>query len=176
MANEPPMRADDDRRDVIDWMRTEWSARQDSAGSEFVTTMALLRTHQWVVRAMDRELRPLRLTRNAYLILTSLQLSDGQTRQLGKLSKYLMVHPTTVSMAVDQLVKAGFVERGTHTSDRRTVLATLTPAGEEVVEEANRRLAVIRFGLGAVDTENLESLIAQLQLVRRSVGDFETGH
>ncbi|MDT2003978.1 MarR family transcriptional regulator [Rhodococcus opacus] len=175
MTSDLPTPADDGRRDVIDWMRTEWAEHRDSAELEFVTTMALLRTHQWVVRAMDQELRSLRLSRNAYLILTSLQLSEGHTRTLGKLSKYLMVHPTTVSMAVDQLVKAGLVERRAHTTDRRTVLATLTPAGTTVVEEANDRLAAVRFGLASVDTETLESLIAQLQLVRGAVGDVETG-
>ncbi|MBV6755120.1 MarR family transcriptional regulator [Rhodococcus opacus] len=176
MAREIPMSADDDQPDVIDWMRAEWTERRDSAELEFVTTMALLRTHQWVVRAMDQELRSLRLSRNAYLILTSLQLSEGRTRPLGKLSKYLMVHPTTVSMAVDQLVKAGLVERRAHTTDRRTVLATLTPAGLDLVEDANNRLAGVRFGLASVDTETLESLVEQLQLVRRAVGDVETGH
>ncbi|MFZ2178291.1 MAG: MarR family transcriptional regulator [Rhodococcus sp. (in: high G+C Gram-positive bacteria)] len=176
MASELPMPADNDRRDVIDWMRTEWAERRDSAELEFVTTMALLRTHQWVVRAMDQELRSLRLSRNAYLILTSLQLSEERTRPLGMLSKYLMVHPTTVSMAVEQLVKAGLVERRAHTTDRRTVLATLTPAGIKVVEEANNRLAGVRFGLASVDTETLEALIERLQQVRRAVGDSETGH
>ena len=176
MAKEVPKSAGDDRPDVIDWMRAEWTERRDSAELEFVTTMALLRTHQWVVRAMDQELRSLRLSRNAYLILISLQLSEGRTRPLGKLSKYLMVHPTTVSMAVDQLVKAGLVERRAHTTDRRTVLATLTPAGLDVVEDANNRLAGVRFGLASVDTETLESLVEQLQLVRRAVGDVETGH
>lgn len=176
MANEPPAPADDDRGDVVDWMRTEWAESRDSAELEFATTMALLRTHQWVVRAMDRELRSLRLSRNAYLILTSLQLSDEHTRTLGKLSKYLMVHPTTVSMAVDQLVKAGLVERRAHTTDRRTVLATLTPAGMTVVEEANELLAGVRFGLASVDTETLEAVIGQLQQVRRAVGDVETGN
>ncbi|MFC9553373.1 MarR family winged helix-turn-helix transcriptional regulator [Rhodococcus sp. NPDC056960] len=176
MASELPTPADDDRGDVVDWMRTEWAGSQDSAELEFATTMALLRTHQWVVRAMDQELRSLRLSRNAYLILTSLQLSEGRTRTLGKLSKYLMVHPTTVSMAVDQLVKAGLVERRAHATDRRTVLATLTPAGVDVVEDANTRLAGVRFGLASVDTETLESLVEQLQLVRRAVGDVETGH
>ncbi|MFD9664989.1 MarR family winged helix-turn-helix transcriptional regulator [Rhodococcus sp. NPDC059968] len=176
MASELPTPTDDDRHDVIDWMRAEWSRRRDSADLEFGTTMALLRTHQWIVRAMDQELRSLRLSRNAYLILTSLQLSEQRTRTLGKLSKYLMVHPTTVSMAVDQLVKAGLVERKAHATDRRTVLATLTPAGLEVVEEANDRLAAVRFGLAPVDTDTLEALIEQLQHVRRAVGDVETGH
>ena len=176
MASELPMSADDHRHDVVDWMRAEWSERRDSADLEFGTTMALLRAHQWVVRAMDQELRSLRLSRNAYLILMSLQLSERRTRTLGKLSKYLMVHPTTVSMAVDQLVKAGFVERHAHATDRRTVLATLTPAGLEVVEDANDRLAAVRFGLASVDTDTLESLIAQLQRLRRAVGDSETGH
>lgn len=175
MASEHSTPADDSR-DVIDWMRAEWTERRDSADLEFATTMALFRTHQWIVRAMDGDLRSLRLSRNAYLILTSLQLSEERTRTLGKLSKYLMVHPTTVSMAVDQLVKAGFVERHAHPTDRRTVLATLTPAGLDVVEEANNRLAGARFGLASVDTQTLETLIAHLQLVRRAVGDIETGH
>ena len=175
MASEHSTPADDSR-DVIDWMRAEWTERRDSAELEFATTMALFRTHQWIVRAMDGDLRSLRLSRNAYLILTSLQLSEERTRTLGKLSKYLMVHPTTVSMAVDQLVKAGFVERHAHPTDRRTVLATLTPAGLDVVEEANNRLAGARFGLASVDTQTLETLIAHLQLVRRAVGDIETGH
>jgi len=44
-----------------------------------------------------------------------------------------MVHPTTVTVALDQLEKRGLVRRKPHPTDRRTPLAVLTPAGQEML-------------------------------------------
>ena len=69
---------------------------------------------------------------------------------LGRLSKALLVHPTTITVAIDQLEGAGLVRRVPHPSDRRTVLAQLTRAGHDMAERASDSLAPIGFGLHGI--------------------------
>ena len=161
--------------DVVDWMSSQWEVQPGPDARQYGTAMALLRTHQQVVTVIDAVLRRLRLSRNAYLILTSLQMSEGRTHSMGKLAKYLMVHATTVSMTVDQLQKAGLVERGPHPTDRRTVLATLTIEGAELVDLANEQLAAVGFGLEAIGPEDLDIFAHGLAVARSAMGDDETG-
>ena len=75
---------------------------------------SLLRTTILVTEELDRVLKECQLSRTGYLILITLQMSHEQTRPLGQVSKVLPVHPTTVTMAVDQLEKAGLVRRVPH--------------------------------------------------------------
>lgn len=161
--------------DVVDWMSSQWEVERGPGARQYGTAMALLRTHQQVVSVIDAVLRRLRLSRNAYLILTSLQMSEGRSRPMGKLAKYLMVHATTVSMTVDQLQKSGLVERAPHPTDRRTVLATLTIEGAKLVDLANEQLAAVGFGLEAISPADLDIFAHGLAVARSALGDNETG-
>lgn len=58
-----------------------------------------------------------------------------------------MVHPTTITLVIDQLEKRGLVSRSPHPTDRRTVLASLTPEGLRVLDDTSRALADVGFGL-----------------------------
>ena len=99
-------------------------------------------------------------------------MSHEQTRPLGQVSKVLLVHPTTVTMAVDQLEKAGLVRRVPHPTDRRIILARLTSDGDQIAERASAALAEIVFGLGDVSTITASQVTADLRKVREALGDF----
>ena len=112
--------------DSVEWMRQRWLEQNEPKPEHFAAMATLLRTTILVTDEMDRVLKECQLSRTGYLILITLQTSREQTRPLGQLSKVLLVHPTTVTMAIDQLEKPGLVRRVPHPTDRRTVLARLT--------------------------------------------------
>jgi len=59
----------------------------------------------------DEILKRFELTRTGYLLLTTLFLTRDNSRALGYLSRQLMVHPTTITLAVDQLEQRRLVAR-----------------------------------------------------------------
>jgi DNA-binding MarR family transcriptional regulator len=158
--------------DSVEWMRRHWVEQGQPAPEHFAAMAAVLRTHQAVVGAMDKQLRASDLSRTAYLLMTTLQMSRDRTRPLGQLSKHLIVHPTTITLVIDQLEKRGLVTRTPHPTDRRTVLATLTADGVAAVEKASAALADVGFGLGGVSPQMAITMTEILRQVREQVGDI----
>ena len=152
--------------DPVEWMRQRWLERDAPLPDYFAAMASLLRTSILLTDELDRILREHRLSRTAYLILTTLQMSDRETRPLGQLSRALLVHPTTVTLAVDQLAKNRLVRRIPHPSDRRTILAKLTPAGRAKAAAASSALADARYGLSGLPGDAVRRLTADLRAVR----------
>jgi DNA-binding MarR family transcriptional regulator len=163
--------ADADAIESIDRTRIQWSELGEPKVPQFVALMSLLRAMTLVTGRVDEVLKKEGLSRTGYLIMITLRVSPGQTRPLGQLSKALLVHPTTVTLVIEQLQAAGYVERRDHPTDRRAVLASLTPAGVALVTSASQRLADIDYGLGATDDAAAERLIGELRGVRLRLGD-----
>ena len=82
--------------------------------------------------------------------------------RLSQLAKRMLVHPSTVTLRIEELEKRGFAKRERHPSDGRAVLVSLTIDGERVVEDAHRDLADMRFGLEGVDADSALEVIAGL--------------
>lgn len=161
-----------ERNDPVQWSREQWVAHRQPASGQFTAMVAILRTHQAMTSAIDTTLRTYDLTRTGYLLMTTLQLSRDATRPLGQLSRHLMVHPTTVTLALDQLEKRGLVRRKPHPTDRRTILAVLTPAGREALDKATKALADADFGLAGVDDALSGRVVDVLGEVREHIGDI----
>ena len=66
---------------------------------------------------------------------------------MGKIGVRLMVHPASVTNAVDRLAAAGLVRRVAHPTDRRAVLARSPTTGASSAARATKVLAAIRFGM-----------------------------
>jgi DNA-binding MarR family transcriptional regulator len=159
-------------QDPVEWSRQQWIAHQQPAPDQFTAMVAILRTHQAMTAAIDATLRTHDLTRTGYLLMTTLQLSREGTRPLGQLSKHLMVHPTTVTLALDQLEKRKLLRRKPHPTDRRTILATLTPAGRELLDKVTKALADTDYGLTGVDDKLSGRVVDVLREVRGHIGDI----
>lgn len=157
--------------DSIAWMRARWEERGAPHPAQFAATVSILRAQAIVGDEVDRVLKTQTLTRTGYLVLITLEMTDGWARPLGQLSKRLLVHPTTVTMVIDQLETAGLVERKPHPTDRRTVLAVLTAQGHQAVLAANTALAEVNFGLAGTDDATADRLTGDLRRVRRGLGD-----
>jgi DNA-binding MarR family transcriptional regulator len=162
-----------ERQDPVEWSREQWIAHDQPAPDQFTAMAAVLRTHQAMTASIDATLRTHDLTRTGYLLMTTLLLSRDCTRPLGQLSRHLMVHPTTVTLALDQLEKRKLVKRNPHPTDRRTILAVLTPAGRDTLDRATKALADNDFGLTGVDPQLSGRLVDVLGEVRERIGDVQ---
>lgn len=161
----------DNVTDPLAWMQDRWQRSGQPGADHFIAMASLLRTHQVMAGELDRLLRKHRLSRNAYLLLITLEMSADRSRPLGRLSKALMVHPTTITLVIDQLEERGLVRRGPHPTDRRTTLATLTQRGLSFVDKATQTLNGASYGLPGVDVDLAKQLTTTLTAVREQIGD-----
>lgn len=158
--------------DPVAWTRERWAEEGEAAPEHFAAMAALMRAHQQMTAVLDEVLKGHDLTRTGYLLLSTLRVARARSRPLGRLGRQMMVHPTTVTLVIDQLEKRGLVQRTRHASDRRTILAQLTPEGEAAVSRASADLAEHGFGLGGIDATQAIRLTDELATVRRAQGDL----
>ncbi|MGY1720739.1 MULTISPECIES: MarR family winged helix-turn-helix transcriptional regulator [unclassified Blastococcus] len=132
---------------------------------------SVFRVQQILLARFDEVLRPLELTFARYEVLVLLTFSRSGELPLKVIGSRLMVHPTSVTNAIDRLVAAGYVDRRPNPADGRGVLASITERGRAVVEEGTRALTGIGFGLEDLSVDEHEILFATLRRVRLGAGD-----
>jgi DNA-binding MarR family transcriptional regulator len=113
-----------------------------------VAALRLQRAQSLIEARINVLLKPLDLNVVRYEVLTTLAFSEGGSMQMGQISGWMMVHPTSVTHNVDRLEAQGYVRRVTNPRDKRGVLTQLTSSGYEVVERATALLVADRFCLG----------------------------
>jgi DNA-binding MarR family transcriptional regulator len=101
-----------------------------------------------------------------------LYLSRQGALPLGKIGKRLQVHPTSVTSLIDGLEKQGYVIREPHDTDRRTILAAITPKGREVAAAATADLNDTRFTTEPLSDDDLEALSETLRPLRADEDGF----
>jgi len=132
---------------------------------------AIMRVQQILLRRVDEVLRPFDLTFARYEVLMLLSFSRSGAMPMKRVGSRLQVHPTSVTSAVDRLQAQGFVERRSHPTDRRAVLASNTQAGRSVASAATtvmNREVFEQPGLSAGDVKQLSRI---LRIVRVQAGD-----
>ncbi|RBY96612.1 MarR family transcriptional regulator [Blastococcus sp. TF02-8] len=132
---------------------------------------SVFRVQQILLARFDEVLRPLELTFARYEVLVLLTFSRLGELPLKVIGSRLMVHPTSVTNAIDRLVAAGYVDRRPNPADGRGVLAAITERGRAVVEEGTRALTAIDFGLADLGKGDHEALFDTLRRVRLGAGD-----
>ena len=154
------------------------AARQWEAhwGPELVPAMtavtSIMRVQQLLMARMNAVLKPWDLSFPRYEALMLLLYSRRGSLPLGKMGARLQVHPTSVTSLVDGLESMALARREPHEHDRRTTLASITQEGRRVAGEATAALHEARFGLDALDDEQLDQVSALLDHVRADAGDF----
>lgn len=151
------------------WLRHGWGQAAD--GMAMVTS--LVRVNQLLMEHIDAVLRPFGLTFARYEVLRLLAfVAEGAgAMPMARLGSLLQVHPTSVTSAVERLVAQGYVQRQRSTTDRRVVLASLTAAGREVVEEATVGLNDAVFARPGLDPDQVHQLTTLLTALRAEAGD-----
>ena len=147
-------------------------AQQWTQTTRMRAVASLMRVHQLVLIELDERLRPLGLTFARYEVLVLLTFSRRGALPLGKIGERLQVHATSVTPLVRRLEAARLITRTRHPEDGRAVLASITPAGRELVERATTIITDARFALGALSEDDCEQLTALLTAPRQAAGDF----
>jgi DNA-binding MarR family transcriptional regulator len=132
---------------------------------------SVFRVQQILLARFDEVLRPHELTFARYEVLVLLTFSRSGRLPLKVIGSRLMVHPTSVTNAIDRLVAAGYVERRPNPDDGRGVLAGITERGREVVAAATRALTDLDFGMGDLPEAERGTLYELLRRVRLGAGD-----
>ncbi len=143
-----------------------WEERIGDATSMRLAT-SLMRVHQILSSRLDGTLKPFGITFARYEVLRLLSFSSSGSLPLSKIGERLMVHPTSVTNLIDRLVADGLVDRKVDENDRRRALASLTPAGERVLEQGTTALTGIDFGLSALPAEQQQAIHDLLTVLRK---------
>ena len=101
-------------QDPVEWIGEQWVAREQPGVDQFAALGAMMRTYQLIVVELDRLLKPHELSRTAFLLMAALLISRDHTRPQIELSRHLMVHPTMITLVLDQLCAKNLVSRAPH--------------------------------------------------------------
>jgi DNA-binding MarR family transcriptional regulator len=156
--------------DPIERAGESWQQRFGPAASMRAAT-SVFRVQQILLARFDEVLRPHELTFARYEVLVLLTFSRTGQLPLKVIGSRLMVHPTSVTNAIDRLVAAGYVDRQPNPADGRGVLAGITDKGRAVVTVATEALTDLDFGLGDLPGDELDTLFDILRRVRLGAGD-----
>jgi DNA-binding MarR family transcriptional regulator len=148
------------------WRVNDWGEHDAMAA-----TTSIMRAQALILSRVDAALAPFDLTFARFEVLALLRLTRAGSLPLGKMGSRLMVHPASVTNAVDRLARAGLVRRVPHPTDGRTTLAEITDAGRDVAAQATKALAAIRYGLEDLSDEECRALTGLVTGLRRGV-DF----
>ncbi|WP_089336106.1 MarR family winged helix-turn-helix transcriptional regulator [Blastococcus mobilis] len=160
--------------DPIERAGQTWEERFGPASAMRAAT-SVFRVQQILLARFDEAVKPHGLTFARYEVLVLLTFSRTGELPLKVIGSRLMVHPTSVTNAIDRLVAAGYVRRRPNPDDGRGVLAGITDAGREVVGTATAALTALDFGLGDLSEQERAALFAILRRVRLGAGDVEGG-
>lgn len=158
--------------DPIAEARRQWISRDWGESDAMVAATSIMRAQQLVLRRVDGALAGFGLTFARYEVLALLELSRTGSLPLGKIGIRLMVHPASVTNAVDRLTDAGLVRRVAHPTDGRTVLGEITDRGRHVVAGATAALVAIRFGMDDLAGDDCDALSAVITTLRAGT-DFD---
>ncbi len=156
--------------DPIERAGETWEQRFGPASAMRAAT-SVFRVQQILLARFDEVLKPHELTFARYEVLVLLTFSRTGRLPLKVIGSRLMVHPTSVTNAIDRLVAAGYVDRQPNPNDGRGVLAGITDRGRAVVEAATQALTALEFGLGDLAEADRETLFELLKRVRLGAGD-----
>ena len=138
-----------------------WEQRFGPAAAMRAAT-SVFRVQQILLARFDEALKPFGLTFARYEVLVLLTFSRTGQLPLKVIGSRLMVHPTSVTNAIERLVGAGYVERRPNPADRRSSVVLPLPEG---LEDAARHLR-------PVAAELLEATAQLTDEERAAVGNY----
>ena len=124
------------------------------------TWFALLFAHASVTDRIDRDLQEQhRISFSATEILC--RLHDEEPQSVRALADQLVsVSPTRASRLVQELVDAGYLQRGADQGDGRKSLISFTPKGRQLQREVARTFedAILRYFIDPLDDEDIAAI------------------
>ena len=135
---------------------------------QFRAWRSFLYAYSEVVPRLDRELVSAQgLSLNQFEVLTRLRRGGKRGLRMSDLASRVVLSPSGVTRAVDQLERKGLVERCVFEGDKRGYLATLTAEGRAVLRKATgvHVRGVREHFLDHMSRPDLEHLAAALEAV-----------
>ncbi|WP_433086755.1 MarR family winged helix-turn-helix transcriptional regulator [Dactylosporangium sp. CA-052675] len=132
---------------------------------------ALLRVHAALTPVLDQELQAAHgLPLTWYDVLLELDAAPDRRLTMSALGAAAVVSRSRVSRVVDELVRAGLVERVANPDDRRSAFAKLTPAGRARLKAAapTYLAGIERHFTGRMTRAEAQSVAAALGKVLRA--------
>jgi DNA-binding MarR family transcriptional regulator len=127
-----------------------------------VAASAIFRANKIINARMDSALATLDLTTARYELLGLLDNTEGGRLSLGALGRTTLYHPATMTYTIDGLEKRGLITRRPDPTDRRAVLAEITPAGRKLVRQATKVLEELDWGLEELSEEDASTVAVLL--------------
>jgi DNA-binding MarR family transcriptional regulator len=140
--------------------------------------VALVKAHATAIRKLNAQLTAEHgLTINDYEVL--LRLSRAPDRKLRRvdLADQVLLTASGITRLLDGLERAGYVERGSCTADRRVVYAVLTDSGlEKLRTAAGTHLPQVEaFFAERFGTDEVEEFAGLLERIGDGRGDSDCG-
>lgn len=157
--------------DPIDRAGELWESHFGESSQMKVIT-SVMRAQQLLLAELDQRLKQFDITFARYEVLVLLTFSKRKSLPLSKIGERLMVHPTSVTNAIQRLEAQGLVQRLTDPEDGRRTLATLTPEGRRLTKKATKVLMDAEFALTGLSSDDEVALYGLLRQFRASAGDF----
>lgn len=155
--------------DRVDIILEQWkTARPDLDCSSMGIVGRVRRTSNAWKRQMDKVFKEHGLTAIEFDILATMRRSEPAGVTPTELYKTLMISSGAVSTRIEQLVKAGLVERISSEHDRRSCKVTLTAKGIELVDTTLnahvKNMDSMLSALTASEQKQLTSLLRKIML------------
>ena len=164
------------RFDPIAEAERHWAERWGAEPARAMSAItSVMRAEQILSARLNALLEPLGLTFPRYEALMLLYLSRRGSLPMGTIGARLQVHRTSVTNLIDGLEREGLVSRAPHEHDRRTVLASISPAGRRRAEEATALLNERLFETNGLDDPQLEALTEVLGRFRADADGIPLG-
>lgn len=123
-----------------------------------------------ILDALDRELAPLQITVQQYVVLNCIVKGWGRT--LSDFCRVLAYDSGAMTRLLDRIAAKGFIRRVENEADRRSSIIELTeqglaafPQARQATEVAFRRLLA---GFSEEDAETLQKLLSRILMNARS--------
>jgi DNA-binding MarR family transcriptional regulator len=171
MPPQPPLAFDPIERAGKLWEQ-HWPGEQEDVYAAMRAVTSIMRAHQILLADLDAMLRPYGITFSRYEALVLLMYSRNGSLPLSKIGERLQVHATSVTNVIDRLEAAGLVRREPNPHDGRGTLAVLTAQGRAVATAATGDLNSARFGMAALDGDQLREVFDLLRRLRLVAGDY----
>ncbi len=120
---------------------------------------ALQQATHATLNALAARLESLGLTASEQNVLAA--FADGQAHSVGELAASTGTKPSTLTSVLDRLEHRGHAERDVDYSDRRSVIISLTPAGQQAADAVRSAMASLeQSALAGVNKQQLAGFFA----------------
>ena len=131
----------------------------------------LIRTAQVLQEPWDRLMKPLNLSGTQYNVLRILR-GAGEPLPCGQIGERMVTRDPDITRLLDRLEKRGLITRERTATDRRVVLAAITPEGLKLLKQLDQPVMDLHVKqLGHMGKEKLKALIDLLETAREKAGE-----